>query len=776
MQPGRNRPAPGLPTKVVHLGAVENGRQDRRWLLWLMAAGVVVTGYMFLPADSVVRSFGYDVIGLVSAGMIAIAIRRHRPARPALWWLMAAGQAVWVLGDALYSVYDKVLHVAPFPSPADVLYLASYPLILAGLFLVVRPRRGRFDLAGLLDAGIVATGLGLLSWTFLIRPALGDATTPLTTRLVAVAYPAADILILAMLAWLLTTGAGTASSRMLVAAVLLLLVSDVGFSVASTLTAFPVSWLDLGFLASYVVWAAAAWHPSMRSLGEHGETPPVSRRRQLALGVAMLITPGLLLVQGVTRHGRVDWSAAAAGGVLLCVLSLARSTDLMGRLGRQRARLAEMALRDDVTGLGNRRALERRLSADLATPGAVVRLMVIDLDDFNLIDERYGRAVGDALLAAVASRLAGAGPPGALTRTGGKEFALLLGPADVCAEAAAAPVRLLLAQPFAVAGHALLVRASIGVADAVGGEGGPAAVDPVELLRRADVAVHAARLAGSAGAMRYEARLDERADEQARMGAALRAGLDAGQFEVYYQPIVDLADERLVAVEALVRWQHPTWGIVGPDRFIPVAETNGLIVELGAWVLAEACAEAVRWEAEFGGAAPGRVSVNVSARQLAEPRFAGTVAEVLARTGLPARRLTLEVTETAVFGGGAAVAALREVHDLGVRVALDDFGTGHSSLGLLRDCPVDVLKIDKSFVNALGAGGPDSVIVAGMVAIIDGLGLDAVAEGVEEPEQAAQLRRFGYRLAQGYLFGRPMPAAALRHHLTQQAALDSAAA
>jgi EAL domain-containing protein (putative c-di-GMP-specific phosphodiesterase class I) len=262
--------------------------------------------------------------------------------------------------------------------------------------------------------------------------------------------------------------------------------------------------------------------------------------------------------------------------------------------------------------------------------------------------------------------------------------------------------------------------------------------------------------------------LDERAEEQARIGAALRAGLDTQQFEVYYQPIVDLADDRLVAVEALVRWQHPIWGVVGPDGFIPIAEANGLIVELGAWVLQQACAQAVQWDAEFADAAPRRISVNVSARQLAEPGFAQTVAAVLAHTGLPAHRLTVEVTETAVFGGGQALATLWAVHDLGVRVALDDFGTGHSSLGLLRDCPVDVIKIDKSFVGELTDGGRDSVIVAGLIPIIEGLGLDAVAEGVENPEQAAQLRQYGYRLAQGYLFGRPMPAEGMRRHLADQ--------
>nr|WP_308129277.1 EAL domain-containing protein [Actinoplanes polyasparticus] len=764
---------------------METSREARGWLLWLVPAVAAVGGYLLLPADSVARSVAYDVIGLVSALMIAVAVRRRRPSQPALWWWMAAGQAVWVLGDVLYSVYDKVFHVAPFPSPADVFYLASYPLTLAGLAMVVRTRRRAFDSAGLLDAGIVVTGLGLLSWTFLIRPVLDDAATPLTTRLVAVAYPVADVLILGMLAWLLTTSAvRTASFRFLVTAVVLLLISDVAYGVATTLFTYSPSVLDAGWLLSYVLWAAAAWHPSMRRLGEPGEAPAISRGRQLALGVTMLITPGLLVAQGVTGDGQVDWLAAAIGGVILCLLSLARYTGLVRSLQRQSSRLAEMALHDDVTGLSNRRALEQRLTHLLTEPGRHPHLVVIDLDGFDQVDNRYGRAIGDALLVAVADRLGTYEPAGMLTRIGGNEFALLLDPTDQPAgrqadvETIVAPLRQLLAEPFSVAGHALLVQASIGVAGFAVAE--PTAMNPVELLRRADVAVHAARQHGTGGVMAYHPQLDEKADEQARIGAALRAGLDTEQFTVFYQPIVDLADDRLVAVEALVRWQHPIWGVVGPDSFIPVAEANGLIVELGGWVLQQACAQAVRWDADLADAAPGRISVNVSARQLAEPGFAQTVAAVLTRTGLAAHRLTLEVTETAVFGGGQALGTLWAVHDLGVRVALDDFGTGHSSLGLLRDCPVDVLKIDKSFVGELTDGDRDSVIVAGLIPIIEGLGLDAVAEGVEHAAQAAQLRRYGYRLAQGYLFGRPMAADDMHRHLTHQRVarrrLDPAAA
>jgi EAL domain-containing protein (putative c-di-GMP-specific phosphodiesterase class I) len=236
----------------------------------------------------------------------------------------------------------------------------------------------------------------------------------------------------------------------------------------------------------------------------------------------------------------------------------------------------------------------------------------------------------------------------------------------------------------------------------------------------------------------------------------MRTALDNRQFTVVYQPIVLLPEGRIAAVEALVRWEHPERGLVSPVHFIPVAEQNGLIIELGAWILHTACERMAGWRASLGDRGPRKVSVNVSARQLARPGFASTVAATLAATGLPAECLTVEVTETAVFEGGQAVTALHELRSFGVRVALDDFGTGHSSLGLLQTVPVDTLKVDKSFVDRITEAGRHAVIAEALIQVSRGLGLAAVAEGVETAEQADALYRLGYRLLQGYHYGRPV--------------------
>jgi predicted signal transduction protein with EAL and GGDEF domain len=310
-----------------------------------------------------------------------------------------------------------------------------------------------------------------------------------------------------------------------------------------------------------------------------------------------------------------------------------------------------------------------------------------------------------------------------------------------------------LRRPLDAAGHALVVEASIGLALS-SADDNPSSSD--ELLRRADVAMYEAKAQGKGRRVTYSPCLDQHSAEQARTAADLRVALDTGQLRVYYQPIVRLADARTVAVEALVRWQHPERGMIRPDLFIPAAERTGLIVPVGQWVLTEACRQAARWRDELG--ALEYVSVNVSPRQLREAGFAEQVKATLRAAGLDPRHLTVEVTETAVFDGGSGLEELRQLKRLGVKVALDDFGTGHSSLGLLRTCPVDLLKVDKSFIDNITDQGERSVIAEALIGISNGLRLRAVAEGVETEAQAEVLRRLGYRYAQGYHYGRPMPA------------------
>jgi diguanylate cyclase (GGDEF)-like protein len=720
-------------------------RNTKVWWIWLAGGTAATGGYYLIRDNDLAANLAYNAIGLVSALMILVAIRMHRPQRPGIWYWFAAGQLLWVIGDVVYEYYRYVLHEEPYPSFADVFYLCAYPMLVIGLLGLIRNRRGR-DLTGLVDAAIVSTGLGLIFWVFVLHPIAAETAASWIERTISTAYPAMDALLLVMLTRVLTSGARrTPSIRLLGAAALLLLVADVSFSLVTLYSDGENAALDSLWLMSYVIWAAAALHPSMRSPGDAPvSSPRMTRRRLLLLAASSVLAPATLFVPGIAD----DLPAVAIGALVLFLLVVLRMSGFVAQVQRQSDQLEDLAMRDDLTGLANRRQFALRVREALS--GSRPQVLLLDLDGFKEVNDDLGHSVGDRLLVVLSQRLTQAMPAGALVaRMGGDEFAVLL--RDGTDADALAVVDLLtgtLREPIMAGTHELLVAASIGSTDGAGTD------DPFEMLRRADVAMYAAKRHGDRH-RRYDVGLDEQAGTQARIGAELRTALDAGQFRLVYQPIVELPHGRIVGVETLVRWAHPERGVVGPADFIEIAEQNGLIIELGTWILRAACRQAAEWRADLGPHAPGKISVNVSARQLAQRGFAALVAGVLAETGLPADRLTVEVTETAVFESGQALTALHELHALGVRVALDDFGTGHSSLTLLQTVPADVLKVDKSFVDNITMSGRHAVIATALITIGQGLGLDVVAEGVETAEQADELYRLGYRLAQGYHFGKP---------------------
>ena len=427
--------------------------------------------------------------------------------------------------------------------------------------------------------------------------------------------------------------------------------------------------------------------------------------------------------------------------------------------GRQRAedRVRHQALHDVLTKLPNRSLLLDRVNHWLdhePRSDARAAVLFIDLDNFKRINDGLGHEVGDELLVAVAARLSGVlRPSDTLARVGGDEFVVLCEGIENEHQAVAIADRLLhsLEVPFDLRGKEQHVTASVGVALTAAG------ATAQTLLRDADAAMYRAKERGSGRYEIFDEALRERALSWIEIERELRHALEREELRNVYQPIVSSCGGELVGFETLVRWDHPERGVVSPADFIPIAEQTGLIVPLGRAVLQRACREAVRWqEADSTGKAP-RVSVNLSPRQVREPNLVETVCAALEESGLDPSLLSLEMTETVLIDDSEDVReALERLAALGVRLELDDFGTGYSSLAYVKRFPIDLLKIDRSFVDGLGRESGDSAIVEAVISMARALGIGVVAEGVETEEQAALLRELGCPLAQGFLFSRPL--------------------
>ncbi|HYN48707.1 MAG TPA: diguanylate cyclase [Candidatus Nanopelagicales bacterium] len=424
-------------------------------------------------------------------------------------------------------------------------------------------------------------------------------------------------------------------------------------------------------------------------------------------------------------------------------------------------RLARQSFYDVLTGLPNRSLFVDRVThalgwarPDEATPLAV---LLFDLDRFRVINESLGHAVGDQLLVAVGRRLADAlRPADTLARLGGDEFAVLVDglAGEAAAEGLARRMVEALAAPFHVEGRATHVAASVGVA--MSRNGGQSAAD---LLREAEIALYRAKADASDRVAVFHPRMSASSMDRHELELDLRLAIERDELRVHYQPLVDLRTGRTLGHEALVRWEHPTRGLLGPPAFIPLAEETGLILAIDDAVLAEACRQARAWQRGDTRRADLVVSVNISARQFARPDLAARVAAVLAETGLPPATLELEITESLAMSDPAATGVtLRALHELGVRVALDDFGTGYSSLAYLSQLPLDVIKIDRSFVASLHDSPANLAIVRAVVGLAQGLGIAVTAEGIEREDQLTALRDLGCDRGQGFLFARPRPA------------------
>jgi len=697
--------------------------------------------------------------------MAALRLPRAR----AGWSLLAAACLSWAAGEAVWSYYDLGRGIAvPFPSLADVGFLAAVPLTIIGLLLLPAAAGSTtWRLRGLLDGMLIAGSLFFVSWATVLGPVFRQHQGGALAQTVSLAYPVGDVVIASVVIILAIhhKGRSRMSLGLVLAGMLAFALADSSFAYLTAVNSYGIgNVVDTGWVLGYLLIGLGALramtHPSEASL----DAAPATRWRVLGPYVPLAVAGVVFMwriatgqplreVGQLVSFGLVLVMSARQILVLLENLSLTRQ--LENRVEARTAELHHRAFHDVLTDLPNRSLFNEHLINAVrrrGRGGQSLAVLFVDLDGFKRVNDLYGHATGDQLLREVAHRLTRTlRTADTVARLGGDEFAVLLeGPPMARADTAAQRVLRALERPVRIGSNRIAVRASIGIAvDANGDE------TAEELLRNADLAMYTAKANGGHHAERFATQMHSAVLERMRLEAELRSALAHDEFFLLYQPVIDLASGATRGVEALIRWDHPRRGLVSPVEFIPAAETTGLIVPIGAWVLREACAQAQSWALTEG--ATLQLNVNVSAGQLADAGLPDVVAAALADSGLDPARLTLEITESVIMDDlPAALVALHTLRALGVKLAIDDFGTGYSSLSALRDLPVDTLKIDRSFVRGITDGTSASDLAQRIVQLADDFGLHTVAEGVEQPDQAAALTRIGCESAQGFLFSRPV--------------------
>ena len=752
--------------------AGERGGAARPWWLLYLTALLAVAVAMPFVRDVGAR----NAIELACATTVILAVasglRLHRPRHPLGWRMLLAAVAYTVVSNVLWPVLEAA-GVIDGSSVTELFYFTTYPALGAALAVLPVQGRRRLRFAGYTEAGIIAGGAAVVWWTLLVDPLVLDPGR-LPERIHVVAFPMLDMLLFALGLRLLLIGGVRSPAYLLIAGMTgALLTADTAMFITSVAGATPPMVSEVCWVLSNALLGAAALHPSMRL------APPVqadaevlddigSSRIYIATVVATPILTALFLVREVEDRALsvFDVIVPMAATTLTCALVVSRMRQInqvarrhadalgasLSKEAELRRELRRQAQHDSLTGLPNRDVLYERITAALAGLRAGA-LVVVDLDNFKQVNDRFGHAVGDDLLVAATGRLREVVPAGQLlARLDSDEFAVVLEDRglDECVRVAE---HLLSAmrRPLTVQAHELFAPVSAGLR----------LLDPDlltgDVLRDAYMALHAAKESGRDQLTLFDAALSEVRLAAGRTVERLRGAVERDELIVYYQPLVRLADERMVGVEALIRWQPAGEPMIPPDRFIPAAEDSGLIVPIGEWVLRRACEVVAGWHRRGHAAA---VSVNVSPRQLREPDFAAQVLAALRDSGLAPASLILEITEGVLVDSGTVTEqAIRTLRAHGVRVAIDDFGTGYSSLAYLRDLPIDHIKIDKSFMPEPGSEDPvPRTMIKAIVDLAAGLELGTIAEGVETPAQVELLRSLGCERAQGFHFSRPVPA------------------
>ena len=732
-------------------------RVDSDRTTWISAGvfSTVITAH----ALGVLGSTTYPIVIIGGIVCACIGLRLHRPSVRWPWWAMVVTGLLWTVAGIAREVTGATGDLTTNRSLVpDLFALPGYVLFGAALYGLLRARRATNEYGARLDGIMLGAGALLCVYELLISPTLQLEEAWVMARIAIAIYPAISMCLLVLAARLaFSSGQRPPAFSLLLGGTACLLIGDVVFALGDAgRIVVDERLLEVPYLLVPASIGLAVLHPSIRFIARPASRSvnTMSRGRLVAVAAALLAP-----IVVIALH---DMSSARSVTTVLCmVLALSAIMRLAGAMKEQAAvgfRLTHQANHDDLTGLPNRVLVVKHIDAMLdesRVTGQPVALMFLDLDQFKLVNDSMGHAVGDELLILAADRIGTCvRDQDIVGRISGDEFLIVAAGLGATAAAGLADrVRRVLGTAFTLDAGEVFISVSIGIAIAFGSD----IIGAATLIQEADTAMYRSKDAGRNVVTVFDTSMLERVARRVELERRLRHALAEGQIVAYYQPLVQLPTGNVIGFEALARWEDDAQ-MVASSEFIPVAEESGLIVPLGAYMLDEACRSLAHWRRTIPGGEQLYVSVNLSPRQVRESDIVDIVAEALIQHDLPGDALWLEITESVMMEDSVSTAGVMlGLRSLGVRLSVDDFGTGFSSLSTLKRFPVSGVKIDRSFVSGLGRHKSDSSLVAAIVAMASALGLVAIAEGVETHDQASRLLELGCREAQGYLFATAVP-------------------